>query len=204
MKSRIPRVLWMVAILVAVREADGFCKTPTDTVRDMLDAVMTVQTDPGLQGPESRSTRAAQVKNIITDNFDMDDMAREALGAQWQNLDERKRSEFKSVFQDLFLDSYTRLVLDFLKKERIAYKAEDGGPGGRALVKTVIERASEEIPVDYSLLQKTGRWQVRDVVVDDVSIVTNYRNSFTRVIRQESYDNLLKKMRLQQRAGKKF
>jgi phospholipid transport system substrate-binding protein len=192
----------MAAILAVVGEAGGFCKTPTETVRDMLGAVMTVQNDPQLQKPESRSTRASQIKTIITDNFDTDDMASHVLGPYWERLDERKRSEFKLIFQDLFLDSYTRLVLDFLKKERIAYKAEDER-GGEATVKTVIERTSEEIPVDYSLLQKAGRWAVRDVVVDEVSIVTNYRNSFTRVIKQESYEGLLKKMRLQQKAIKK-
>ena len=139
---------------------------------------------------------------MILGNFTFDEMARGALGQYWNTLDRGKRSEFRSIFQDLFLDSYSRLVLDFLRKEKIVYVGEDSGQG-RTAVKTLIQRTNEEIPVDYYLMQIGGGLKVRDVSIDGVSIVGNYRNSFSRIIKQESYESLLKKMKLQQQALEK-
>ena len=156
MKRRIallPGAGRLCAVLVRTAAIAG---APTETVREMLDAVMAIQSDPGLQGQESRAARRAEIKKVILGNFTFDEMAREALGQYWNTLDEAKRSEFKSVFQDLFLDSYSRLVLDFLRKEKIVYVGEDSGQG-RAAVKTLIQRTNEEIPVDYYLMQVGGR-----------------------------------------------
>ncbi len=202
MKPGIALLLTLAGLFAALGQTPAVAGAPTETVREMLGAVMAIQTDPGLQGQESRAVRRVEIKKVILGNFTFDEMARDALGQYWNTLDGRRRSEFTSVFQDLFLDSYSRLVLDFLRKERIVYVGEDGGQD-RAAVKTLIQRTNEEIPVDYYLMQVGGGLKVRDVSIDGVSIVGNYRNSFSRVIRQESYESLLKKMKLQQQAVEK-
>jgi phospholipid transport system substrate-binding protein len=168
----------------------------------MLDAVISVQTDPALQAPAARPTRRAEIKKIILANFNFDDMAQQALGSHWNGMSAAKRTEFKSIFQDLFLDSYSRLVLDFVGKEKIAYAGDEDGQG-QTTVKTRMQRASEAIPVDYFLADAKGRLLVRDIAIDGVSIVQNYRKSFGKVIQQESYDGLLKRMKLQQQTVEK-
>ena len=82
------------------------------------------------------------------------------------------------------------------------YVGENSGQD-RTAVKTRIQRTNEEIPVDYYLMQVGGGLKIRDVSIDGVSIVGNYRNSFSRIIKQESYESLLKKMKLQQQAVEK-
>lgn len=176
----------------------GQTRTPTDTVRNMLNEVMAVQSSPALQGQEHRASRKTEIKKIMLRNFNFDDMARQTLGPQWLQLSDAQHKEFKSVFQDLFLDSYSRLVLDFLKRETIAYTGENLTQG-QSVVNTIIKRPNEEISVDYTLIGPSGKSQVRDVRIDGVSIVGNYQKTFSRIIRQESYEGLLKKMKLQQR-----
>ncbi len=196
------RITWFVAAALCVMllaGSVGLAGPPTDTVRSMLDAVMAVQADPGLQGQELRSTRRTAIKKIIVRSFDFDGMSQAALGTRWKALTAAQRTEFRSVFQDLFLDSYSRLVLDFLKKEKIVYNGEETTPG-RPAVRTTIQRVNEEIPVDYFLTNAGGRLLVRDVAIDGVSIVGNYRKTFERIIQRESYDGLMKKMKLQQQA----
>ena len=202
MKRRIALLFGPACLWAVLFQASAVAGSPTETVRGMLDAVMAIQSDQGLQGQESRVVRKIEIKKVILGNFTFDEMAREALGQYWNTLEGRQRSEFRSIFQDLFLDSYSRLVLDFLRKEKIVYVGEGGGQG-RAAVKTLIQRTNEEIPVDYYLVQVEGRAKVRDVSIDGVSIVGNYRNSFSRIIKQESYESLLKKMKLQQQALEK-
>lgn len=198
------RVKWSFAIgmcVILLAGSVGLAGPPGDTVRRMLDAVMAVQSDPKLQGPELRGTRRTEIKRIIVRSFDFDDMSQHALGTQWKSLTAAQRIEFRSVFQDLFVDSYSRLVLDFLKKEKIAYNGEEA-TSGRPTVKTTIQRVNEEIPVDYFLTDAGGRLLVRDVTIDGVSIVANYQKTFARIIKRDSYDGLMKKMKLQQQANK--
>jgi phospholipid transport system substrate-binding protein len=198
---RVKRLLSMGMCIILLTGSVGLAGPPSDTVRRMLDAVMAIQSDPGLQGPELRGTRRMEIKKIIVTNFNFEDMSQHALGARWKSLTPAQRAEFRSVFQDLFLDSYSRLVLDFLKKEKIAYNGEEA-TSGRPMVRTTIQRVNEEIPVDYFLTDAGGRLLVRDVTIDGVSIVDNYRKTFARTIKRDSYDGLLKKMKLQQQAIK--
>jgi len=200
------RVIFSFVILfglfLIVQDALSEARTPTEWVRSILEEVMAIQTNPQFRGREFRKEKRIAIKNIIAHNFHFDAMATQALGPHWQTLSEAKRSEFKAVFQDLFQDSYTKLVLDFLGREKILYKGEESSRN-KATVKTIIVRMNEEIPVDYSLGAAGQGWLVQDVAIDGVSIIQNYRNSFSRVIRQESYESLLKKMRLQQQTIEK-
>ena len=186
----------------------GVCNTwvraemPAERVRGIMEEVMAVQTNPQLQISAFRDQRRAAIKKIIGQNFHFDAMAKKALDKYWEKLNEAERTDFKGIFQELFQDSYTKLVLDFLKREKILY-IQEKLDHDQALIKTTLVRLNENIPVDYSLALVQGRWLVEDVAIDGVSIVGNYRRSFARVIKQESYESLLKKMRLQQRAIEK-
>lgn len=190
------------ALSVILQEDSSGAGTPTDWVRSILEEVMAIQTNPQLRGLEFRKEKRMAIEKIIAENFHFDAMAKQALGQHWLALSEARRSEFKALFQDLFQDSYTKLVLDFLGREKILYNREESNQD-KASVRTIIVRMNEEIPVDYSLAIIGQRWSVEDVTIDGVSIVQNYQKSFLRVIRQESYEGLLKKMRMQQQAIEK-
>jgi len=194
-------VIFFVLFFV-LQEVSSGAGTPTEWVRSILEEVMAIQTNPQLRGLEFRKEKRMAINDIIAQNFHFDAMAKQALGQNWQTLSEAKRLEFKAVFQDLFQDSYTKLVLDFLGREKILYTREESDQN-KASVKTIIVRMNEQIPVDYSLGIMGQRWLVEDVAIDGVSIVQNYQKSFARVIRQETYEGLLKKMRLQQQAIEK-
>ncbi len=202
MKGKICLPAFFCLLSLTVQIMPSRAEMPTSRVRSMLEEVMAVQTHPQNQGQEFRNQRRAAIKKIIAQNFEFNAMAKNALGPYWDKLNETERAEFKALFQELFQDSYTKLVLDFLKQEKILYTKEELQQG-QALVKTTIARINEEIPVDYSLIMSQGKWIVEDVIIDGVSIVRNYRRSFTQVIQRESYKSLLQKMRLQQQAIEK-
>ncbi len=192
-------VVIMVSVL-AVSSQGAFCQEgkPTERIRTILEEVMAIQSDPQLKGQDFRDKRREAIKEIIAKNFDFPEMAKRSLGQHWQGIEGAKRLEFRAIFQNLFQDSYTRLVLNFLGREKILFTKEEIDHG-RALVKTTIARPNEEIPVDYSLISVEEKWLVEDVKIDGVSIVENYQRSFSRVIKQGSYETLLQKMRLQQK-----
>ncbi|HLA27350.1 MAG TPA: ABC transporter substrate-binding protein [Syntrophales bacterium] len=199
MKLKIFIMILFCLVSLGFQNTWGHAETPAERVRNILEEVMIIQTNPQHKGPIFRNQQRAAIKKIIGQNFYFDAMVKKALDTYWEKLNEAERADFKGIFQELFQDSYTKLVLDFLKREKILYTQEKLGHD-QALIKTTLVRVNEEIPVDYSLALVQGQWLVEDVAIDGVSIVGNYQRSFIRVIKRESYESLLKKMRLQQRA----
>jgi phospholipid transport system substrate-binding protein len=194
-----------ILVIVVVTALLGFSQNvscqegiPTERIRTILEGVIAIQSDPQLKGQYFRNKRRESIKEIIARNFDFSEMAKKSLGQHWEGLEGAKRLEFRAIFQNLFQDSYTRLVLNFLGREKILFTKEEIDHG-HALVKTTIARPNEEIPVDYSLTAVGEKWLVEDVKIDGVSIVENYQKSFSRVIKLGSYETLLQKMRLQQK-----
>jgi phospholipid transport system substrate-binding protein len=169
--------------------------TPTAYVRSIMDQAMGVQNNPSLD----QKARARAVHRIIEENFDFTMMAKDALGPAFDRLGAGQRKEFTSVFSYLFQDSYTRLVLNFLKKENVEYKHESR-EGNHARVDTAIVRPNESIPVTYLVHTAPQGWILYDVIVDGVSILNNYKTQFASVIRTKSFDYLLGKMKEQRRA----
>lgn len=186
--------MWLFASTTLV-----YAATATEGVKSLLEKAMEIQNRPDLQSAEQRTTRTQLVRQLIAASFLATDMARESLKEQWEGLPQDKRQEFATLFTALFQDSYTRMVLNYLKQQAIEYRGEQAIPGSTH-VQTSIIRANEHIPVDYAVVQKEGQWLVRDVTIDGVSIVGNYQSQFRRVIQAQSFDELMKKMRLQSQA----
>jgi len=168
-------------------------------VKSVLDKAMDIQTRPDLKGEAQVKERTRLIRQLISESFYAEEMAKESLKDNWEKLPAGERTEFQRLFTTLFQDSYTRMVLDFLQRENVEYRQESPENKG-VKVPTTIMGANEHIPVDYHLVLKSGRWLIADVDIDGVSIVENYRNTFRRVIQTSSFDNLLQKLRLQAKA----
>jgi len=187
-------ILWCVTPLRAAESG------ATVTVRAVLDKAMEIQTRPDLQGTGHRKDRSLLIKKLIGDNFASSEMARASLQDHWDKLSAKQREQYQGLFIGLFEDSYTRRVLDFLKKETVEYPGESAD-GKFVKVQTIILRTNEHIPVDYTLEQKGQKWLIRDVIIDGVSAVETYRISFGQFIRNNSFDALIQRMRIQKKAG---
>jgi phospholipid transport system substrate-binding protein len=175
----------------------------TDLVRSVLDKAMEVQTRPELQGTQYRKERSALVRKLISESFLTEEMARESLKEYWAKLSPRQREQYQALFTGLFVDSYTRRVLDFLKRETIEYPGEI--PEGKYIkVRTIIMRTNEHIPVDYILENKGQKWMIRDVIIDGVGTVETYQNSFGRFLRDHPFDALIERMAIQKKAGEEL
>jgi phospholipid transport system substrate-binding protein len=191
---------WIWIISLALVAFSGWTRPAlagpsTDYVRGILDQVMGVQNNPAL----STQARSQAIHQIIERNFDFAMMAKDSLGPAYERLSGAQRQEFTRTFSYLFRDSYTRLVLNFLKKENIQYGRELP-QGDKARVETAIVRTNEKIPVTYLMHKAPQGWVLYDVMVDGVSILQNYKTQFAQVIGTKSFEFLLNKMQEQRRA----
>lgn len=173
--------------------------TPTAVVKGILDEVLAIQKNPALEGPHQEKARAQAIRQVIQRHFDFPYMAHDSLGEAYDRLNAGPRQEFTQVFTVLFQESYTNMVLNFLKRETINY-GQETQQNGKASVKTTLVRANDTIPVEYLLHRKGGGWLLYDVTVDDVSILEKYKTGFAREIQARSFQSLLDKMKTQLKA----
>jgi phospholipid transport system substrate-binding protein len=190
--------LWIISLALAACCTwlmPAWAQSPTAYVRGILDKVMAIQNNPSLND----QVRAREIHQIIAKSFDFAMMAKDSLGLTYDRLSASQRQQFTQTFTYLFQDSYTRLVINFLKKENIKY-GQERQQGNGAQVDTTIVRTNELIPVTYLMHRASQGWILHDVIVDGVSILANYKTQFARVIRTKSFAYLLDKMEEQRRA----
>jgi phospholipid transport system substrate-binding protein len=168
---------------------------PTETVRDYTDAVVRVLEDPALKTDDRRAERRAAVRKIAIDIFDVQETARRALGHHWQQRTPQEREEFVQLFADLLERTYIDKI-DLFGGERLKF-TEEKVDGEHAVVRAkVVTKQGTEVPVEARMLNRTGRWQIYDIVIENISLIGNYRSQFDRIIRSSSYGELAKRLRM--------
>jgi phospholipid transport system substrate-binding protein len=170
---------------------------PLERVRQTVDEVLRILDDPALRAPERTQERRSKLRQAVFQRFGFEEMAQRALGPHWRSLKPEQQREFVALFSDLLERSYVGKIEGYGKGNKILYGKETIDKDGYAAVQTQIVNAQNETyDVEYRLLQRDGGWQVYDVVIEGVSLVNNYRTQFNKVILQESYDALVKKLKL--------
>jgi len=180
---------FVLAIVLAVPAMAG---APTEQLKQRVDEVVRVLSDPSLKGKTDQ--RRARVRKISEGVFDYQDTARRSLAQHWNDRTPEEQKEFVQLFADLLERAYFSKI-DHYQGEKVKYGAEtiDGDEG---LVKTtIVTNSGTDVPVDYRMHLVNGRWLVYDVVIEGVSLVSNYRAQFNKIIRTESYQALVKKLR---------
>ncbi len=165
----------------------------TEAIKGTINEVIRILSDQGMKKPERAQERRKVLEKVVGDRFDYEEMAKRTLAAQWQKLNEKERAEFVHLFMKLLTNSYADKVEGY-SGEQVHYLNERL-EGDYAEVRTKAISGKAEIPLDYRLLSKRGDWRVYDVVVDGVSLVSNYRGQFAKIIRTSGYDDLVKQLR---------
>jgi phospholipid transport system substrate-binding protein len=168
-------------------------ESPTEVVRATLTDVIRILEDPKLKDPAKLMPRRHMLEDIIAGRFDYAEMSKRALAAYWTPLTNEQRNEFVDLFKAFLSDRYAEKIEGY-SGEQVAYLSERI-EGHYAEVRTELRSSKVEIPMDYRLVNKAGRWHAYDIIVDGVSLVKNYRSQFTSIIRSSSYDELVRRLR---------
>jgi phospholipid transport system substrate-binding protein len=180
--------------IVMLSAAGAAAGIPSDQLKGSVDQVVEVLKDPKLKAESMTSERRTAVRKVANNIFDFTETARRALGPHWQNLSDKDREEFVSLFSDLLESAYISKIEQYTG-EPIKFVG-DSVDGDVATVRTrIITKKGTEIPIDYRMLRRGDRWLVYDVNIEGVSLVANYRTQFNKIIQTASYEELIKRMR---------
>jgi phospholipid transport system substrate-binding protein len=176
---------------------------PTTVTKQVIEKALDILNDPSLAGPALKHQRFQTVKQLVDRHFDYREMAKRSLGSTWNKINSGQQNEFVNLFAELLEASYADKIDRYAKRVRIDYTGESVD-GAYAEVRTVVVRPNDRIPISYRLLNESGTWRVYDVTIEGVSLVSNYRSQFSRIISESSYANLVNRLRTkvnEQRGG---
>lgn len=188
MRQLTTRLVTVAALLLTVVPASA--GAPTDSVKEYTDAVVKALEDQSLKPADRR----AAVRKLATEAFDVQETARRALGPHWQQRTPAEREEFVQLFADLLERTYINKI-DFYGGERLRF-TEEKVDGDVAVVRgKVTTKQGTDVPVEARMHKKSDRWLIYDVAIENISLISNYRAQFDRIIRTSSYTDLIKRLR---------
>ena len=165
---------------------------PDELVRKTADDVIsTIKQDKDIQaGDTNKIYKLAEEK--ILPNFDFERISRVVLGKAWRKATDKQKTEFKYEFKNLLLRTYA-VALSKYKDQKIEYKPLRMKPTDEIVkVKTeIIQSGGQPIDVDYALAKQDDGWLVIDIIIEGVSLVTNYRSQFASEIKKNGMDSLI-------------
>ena len=164
--------------------------SPTDSIRGSVDGILTL-----LQNKElDQATRRKKMRKLINARFDFRAMSQRTLATNWKKASKEQKQEFVTLFSQLIENTYIGRV-EAYTDEKVDYPGEKV-KGKKAVVETLILTANADIPINYKVYQKKdGEWWVYDVIIEGISLISNYRSSYQDIVSKEGLDGLLAKMR---------
>ena len=167
---------------------------PTDQIKSTVDKALVVLRDPRFKPAAKTKERREQLKQILFARFDFTEMAKRSLGANWRRRTPKEREEFVRLFSDLLERAYADTIESY-GDEKIVYVGERLDGGYADISSKVLTSKGEEFSLNYRAHFVGGEWRVYDVVVENISMVNNYRSQFNRVISNASYEELVRRLK---------
>lgn len=188
-KRWLPFLVGVSYLFVALPLSAG---APSDQTRATIEKVLAILKDSSV-----KSARLDRLRQVINPSFDFAEMAKRSLGSHWQRRNPAEQQEFVKLFTDLVESSYVDAIESY-NGEKVVVANEKQDKDFAEVNTKIVTKKGEEFAIDYKLHQTSGSWKIYDAVIENVSLVNNYRSQFNRVIGKSSYEDLLSKMKEKQ------
>ncbi|MCF6291571.1 MAG: ABC transporter substrate-binding protein [Desulfobacterales bacterium] len=191
------KIIWLSAAVVlfawGLARLSPAANDPLSQVKDAVQEVLRILQDEQLLAPDMKEERRKRVEAVVDTMFDFAKMSKHVLVGYWNERTPEERQRFKNLFARLVkqryigkIDNYTGQEVVF-KKQRVK--------GDRALIYTSLIDKGIAIPITYKLFKNGDEWLVFDMKIENVSLVANYRQDFSSIIKKEGFDGLITRMR---------
>jgi phospholipid transport system substrate-binding protein len=181
-------ILWLMSPLVT------HSAVPVDMLREHVNKVLEVLRDPALKGESGRKVKKERIRVISEEMFDFTELSKRSLGQNWDKFNPDQQKEFIKLYKSLLEETYSDKVTSYTD-EKIVIKKEVSLSEKTVEVQTTVITKTSEVPIYYRLMEKNGNWKVYDVVIEGVSLVSNYRTQFREILATKTPEAVLEILR---------
>lgn len=185
---------WLSAIFILSSSSSFAAVKPIDEIRVAVTNAIHILKEPGMKSPHESKDLVGQLRKIVDPIFDFREMAKRSLGPHWRDLTPEQRQAFVPLFRDFVSQVYLGRMTSH-DVEKVLFTRETLDKNYGEVDTKVIAGNGNQVSVVYLLKRTDGGWKVYDLIIDNVSIVNNYRAQFDRVISQSSYQELVARIK---------
>lgn len=168
-------------------------------VKTNVDGVIDILKDPKLKGDAGKKQKQQKIEIIADKMFDYIELSKQTLGMNWNKLSADQRKEFVSLFKNMLRNTYIDRITSYTN-QKITYGKEIPLSDSKVEVQTTIISSSGQTPINYRVIKKGDDWKIYDVVIEGVSLVSNYRTQFRDILANNPPQALIDTLR--KKAGK--
>ncbi|MEQ8182153.1 MAG: ABC transporter substrate-binding protein [Smithellaceae bacterium] len=191
MKKRLAILSILMVFVLAVPVYAGI---PLNTAQSAVNRVLEVLRDPKLKSPAAKEIKKEKLRVIYKDMFDEIEFSRRTLARNWNKFTPAQRAEFVNLFEQVLEKAYIDKILAY-SNEKVNFYKETMISENQAEIQSRIITPSKEIPINYRMIRKGNQWKTYDVVVENVSLVQNYRTQFNDILASNTPEQLLEILR---------
>ena len=185
-------IMFSMVLLNGERILASSNNDPLVQLQKSIDEILVILQSEELKTSEKKDERKKLILDVVNRMFDFRAMARSSLGQNWNGLTAEEQDKFVGLFASLIEQRYIGKI-DAYNNQEIIYK-DQLIRKNKARVYTAIIDKDLEIPIDYSLQKSQGKWLIRDLKIEKVSLIANYRRDFNSIMRKEQFAGLVEKI----------
>lgn len=179
------RLLVLFAVLTFLLTSQAWATTgPSQKIQEIVNSVLAVLNQADLDYASKRQ----QVSGLVQSHLDIQSLSQRTLGVYWKRATPEQRERFAQLFVQILEMTYLNRIEDY-SGGRVDYLNERV-KDDKAIVDTQFVSDTLEIPVQYKMIRQKGDWQIYDVVIENVSLVRNYRSSYGQIVSSEGFEGL--------------
>ena len=172
----------------------SFASTPMETMKKSVGAILDVLDRGDTSDDSVWQKQRDEVSGIVALHFDLREMAKRSLAKYWKRRTPDEQDEFAKLFAELIKNTYIERLRSFSGSKDGTKFDKEIVRGTKSAVSSVVWQNGKEITVVYKLYRKGNAWLVYDVIIENVSLVRNYRSQFAQVIQKDGYEALVRKI----------
>lgn len=195
------RLIILAALVIGMACAASVASAqPAEEARKALDSAVTrilsTIRNPDYVNPATRPPLRRQIEDEVYNTFDFGEFSSRTVGPRWKTFNDAQKKAFSDAFADLLLNTYLNRITGY-NGETVSYTGETVSPGGdKVEVRTQISmKDGKKIPVSYRMLNKNGKWRVYDVIIENISLVKNYRTQFQDILNTATPEELISRVK---------
>ena len=165
-----------------------------DTVKSRINQVLAVLKDPALKSESAKELKKKRLRAIFDNTFDYTELSKSTLSRYWDKLNPEQQKEFTQLYKALLEKLYMDEILSYKDQEIVIGKERPLGEN-RVEVDTKIVSEKLETPINFRLISKNNQWWCYDFVIENISVVANYRSQFGRILTKETPEKMLEDLR---------
>ena len=185
-------VCMLIAFLVVPLSA--YAGAPLESVKERVNEVLNVLKDRSFKGASGEKAKKEKIRSISEKMFDYNELSRRTLAQNWRKFSPEQQKEFIELYKSILEDAYVDKIVSYTD-EKVTFNKEMPLTEKTAEVQTTIVTRKADIPINYRVILRNGAWRVYDVVIEGVSLVSNYRTQFREILSNKTPAALLDTLR---------